>query len=81
MLQLWSSKSYYSDCKAPLKKPRDQNNTTGKNEQKSSGRVFFLPTKYAANSSGTITGILFIGNSNATVVFDTGATHSFVSTS
>ncbi|XP_063942338.1 uncharacterized protein LOC135150117 [Daucus carota subsp. sativus] len=27
------------DCKAPLKKSGDQNNNTGKNEQKSSGRV------------------------------------------
>ncbi|XP_063941268.1 uncharacterized protein LOC135149473 [Daucus carota subsp. sativus] len=69
------------DCKAPLKKSGDQNNKDGKNEQKSSGRVFSLTAKDAANSSGTITGTLPIGNSNATVLFDTGATHTFVSTS
>ena len=33
------------------------------------------------STSGTITGTLSIGNKNATVLFDTGATHSFVSTS
>ncbi|WOH01704.1 hypothetical protein DCAR_0521089 [Daucus carota subsp. sativus] len=69
------------DCKAPLKKSGDQNNNNGKNEQKNSGRVFSLTAKDAANSSGTITGTLSIGNCDATVLFDTGATHSFVSTS
>ena len=69
------------DCKASLKRSRDHNNVSGKNNQKNIGRVFSLTAKDAANTSGTIIGTLSIGNRNATVLFDTGATHSFVSTS
>ncbi|XP_074323035.1 uncharacterized protein LOC141659982 [Apium graveolens] len=69
------------DCKQPLKKSGDQNDQNGRNNQKTSGRVFSIIAKDAANTPGTITGTLSIGNRNATVLFDTGATHSFVSTS
>nr|XP_017250328.1 PREDICTED: uncharacterized protein LOC108220937 [Daucus carota subsp. sativus] len=64
------------DCKAPLKKLGDPNNTTRMNELKIFGRVFSLTAEDAANSSCTITGTLPFGNSNATVLFDTGVTHS-----
>ena len=40
------------DCKAPLKKPEEQNNTKGNDEQKGSGRVFSLTANDVANSSG-----------------------------
>ena len=44
-------------------------------------RVFSITANDAANTSGTILGTLSIGNRNASSLFDTGATHSFVSTS
>ncbi|XP_074323609.1 uncharacterized protein LOC141660519 [Apium graveolens] len=69
------------DYKQPLKKSRDQNDQNWRNNQKTGGRVFSITAKDAANTPGTITGTLLIGNRNATVLFDTGATHSFVSTS
>ncbi|WOG92735.1 hypothetical protein DCAR_0312010 [Daucus carota subsp. sativus] len=57
----WISRACYNcgrqghtirDCKAPLKKSGDPNDTSGKDEQKSSGRVFSLTANDAANSSG-----------------------------
>ncbi|XP_074335508.1 uncharacterized protein LOC141672725 [Apium graveolens] len=69
------------DCKQPLKKSGDQNDQNGRNNQKTGGRVFSITAKDAVNTPGTITGTLLIGNRNATVLFDTSATHSFVSTS
>ncbi|GJT58365.1 putative reverse transcriptase domain-containing protein [Tanacetum coccineum] len=45
-----------------------------------SGRVFALTQDQAANTSGTITGALFIFGRAVFVLFDTGATHSVIST-
>ncbi|GJS30487.1 putative reverse transcriptase domain-containing protein [Tanacetum coccineum] len=45
-----------------------------------SGRVFALTQDQAANTSGTITGTLFIFGRAVFVLFDTGATHSVIST-
>ncbi|KAM0052559.1 putative transcription factor interactor and regulator CCHC(Zn) family [Helianthus debilis subsp. tardiflorus] len=43
------------------------------------GRVFALSTTDAANTSGTVSGNLQLGDRNIYVLFDTGATHSVVS--
>ncbi|GKA32333.1 putative nucleotidyltransferase, ribonuclease H [Tanacetum coccineum] len=45
-----------------------------------SGRVFALTQDQAANTSGTIIGALFIFRRAVFVLFDTGATHSVIST-
>ncbi|GJW21164.1 retrotransposon protein, putative, ty3-gypsy subclass [Tanacetum coccineum] len=45
-----------------------------------SGRVFALTQDQAANATGTITGTLFIFGRAVFVLFDTGATHSVIST-
>ncbi|GJR96476.1 putative nucleotidyltransferase, ribonuclease H [Tanacetum coccineum] len=45
-----------------------------------SGRVFALTQDQAANATGTITGALFIFRRAVFVLFDTGATHSVIST-
>ncbi|GJU39626.1 putative reverse transcriptase domain-containing protein [Tanacetum coccineum] len=45
-----------------------------------SGRVFALTQDQAANATGTITGALFIFGRAVFVLFDTGATHSVIST-
>ncbi|XP_074347164.1 uncharacterized protein LOC141685994 [Apium graveolens] len=60
---------------ADFRKQREMENQKRKRDDDSS--------KFQKNggSAGTIMGILFIGNRNATVLFDTGVTHSFVSTS
>nr|GEW21806.1 reverse transcriptase domain-containing protein [Tanacetum cinerariifolium] len=44
-----------------------------------SGRVFAITKGQAANTSGTITGMLFIYGHAVFVLFDTGATHSVIS--
>nr|GFA28847.1 hypothetical protein [Tanacetum cinerariifolium] len=44
-----------------------------------SGRVFAITEGYAANTSGTITGTLFIYGHAVFVLFDTGATHYVIS--
>nr|GFB47603.1 putative reverse transcriptase domain-containing protein [Tanacetum cinerariifolium] len=44
-----------------------------------SGRVFAITEGHAANTSGTITGTLFIYGHAVFVLFDTGATHSVIS--
>nr|GEY47112.1 putative reverse transcriptase domain-containing protein [Tanacetum cinerariifolium] len=44
-----------------------------------SGRVFAITEGHAANSSGTITGTLFIYGHTVSVLLDTGATHSAIS--
>ncbi|XP_074355489.1 uncharacterized protein LOC141695133 [Apium graveolens] len=69
------------DCQMPPKKPWDRKDQGEKSNQKTSGRVFSITIKYAASTPGTISGSLSVGNGNAIVLFDTGATHSFVSTS
>ncbi|GKD69676.1 putative reverse transcriptase domain-containing protein [Tanacetum coccineum] len=45
-----------------------------------SGRVFALTQDQAANTSGTITGALFIFGRAVFVLFDTGVTHFVIST-
>ncbi|GJX24059.1 reverse transcriptase domain-containing protein [Tanacetum coccineum] len=44
------------------------------------GRVYATTRDQAAKTSGTITGILYIDDRTAFVLFDTGATHSIIST-
>ncbi|GKG29069.1 reverse transcriptase domain-containing protein, partial [Tanacetum coccineum] len=44
------------------------------------GRVYATTRDQAAKTSGTITGILYIDDHIAFVLFDTGATHSIIST-
>nr|GFB53298.1 hypothetical protein [Tanacetum cinerariifolium] len=52
--------------------------TSGQADKKpgASGRVFAITEGHAANTSGTITGTLFIYGHAVFVLFDTGATHS-----
>ncbi|XP_074374411.1 uncharacterized protein LOC141714814 [Apium graveolens] len=69
------------DCQMPPKKPWDRKDQGEKSNQKTFGHVFSITAKDAANTPGTISGSLSVGNENAIVLFDTGATHSFVSTS
>ncbi|XP_074363086.1 uncharacterized protein LOC141703458 [Apium graveolens] len=69
------------DCQMPPKNPWDRRDQGEKNNQKTSGRVFSITAKDAASTPSTISGSLFVGNGNAIVLFDTGATHSFISTS
>nr|GFC74289.1 hypothetical protein [Tanacetum cinerariifolium] len=44
-----------------------------------SGRVFAITEDHATKTSGTITGTLFIYGHAVFVLFDTGATHSVIS--
>ncbi|GKG40551.1 reverse transcriptase domain-containing protein, partial [Tanacetum coccineum] len=44
------------------------------------GRVYATTRDQAAKTSGTITGILYIDDCTVFVLFDTGATHSIIST-
>nr|GFB84030.1 putative reverse transcriptase domain-containing protein [Tanacetum cinerariifolium] len=55
--------------------------TSGQADKKpgASGRVFAITEGHAANTSGTITGTLFIYGHAVFVLFDTGATHSVIS--
>nr|GFB07195.1 putative reverse transcriptase domain-containing protein [Tanacetum cinerariifolium] len=55
--------------------------TSGQADKKpgASGRVFAITEGHAANTSGTITGTLFIYGHVVFVLFDTGATHSVIS--
>nr|GFA94301.1 hypothetical protein [Tanacetum cinerariifolium] len=55
--------------------------TSGQADKKpgASGRVFAITKGHAANTSGTITGILFIYGHAVFVLFDTGATHYVIS--
>nr|GEW54686.1 hypothetical protein [Tanacetum cinerariifolium] len=55
--------------------------TSGQADKKpgASGRVFAITEGQAANTSGTITGTLFINGHAVFVLFDTGATHSVIS--
>nr|GFB26344.1 zinc finger, CCHC-type, retrotransposon Gag domain protein [Tanacetum cinerariifolium] len=55
--------------------------TSGQADKKpgASGRIFAITEGHAANSSGTITGTLFIYGHAVFVLFDTGATHSVIS--
>nr|GEZ62425.1 hypothetical protein [Tanacetum cinerariifolium] len=67
-----------------LQKDYKKNTTTstsGQADKKSgaSGRVFAITEGQAANTSGTITDTLFIYGHAVFVLFDTGATHSVIS--
>nr|GFC28454.1 hypothetical protein [Tanacetum cinerariifolium] len=55
--------------------------TSGQADKKpgASGRVFAITEGNVANTSGTITGTLFIYGHAVFVLFDTGATHSVIS--
>nr|GFB64293.1 putative reverse transcriptase domain-containing protein [Tanacetum cinerariifolium] len=55
--------------------------TSGQADKKpgATGRVFAITEGHAANTSGTITGTLFIYGHAVFVLFDTGATHSVIS--
>nr|GEV07131.1 zinc finger, CCHC-type, retrotransposon Gag domain protein [Tanacetum cinerariifolium] len=55
--------------------------TSGQADKKpgASGRVFAITEGHAANTSGTITGTLFSYGHAVFVLFDTGATHSVIS--
>nr|GFA76484.1 putative reverse transcriptase domain-containing protein [Tanacetum cinerariifolium] len=55
--------------------------TSGQADKKpvASGRVFAITEDHATKTSGTITGILFIYRHVVFVLFDTGATHSVIS--
>nr|GFC61175.1 hypothetical protein [Tanacetum cinerariifolium] len=55
--------------------------TSGQADKKpgASGRVFAITEGHAANTSGTITGTLLIYGHVVFVLFDTGATHSVIS--
>nr|GFC90789.1 hypothetical protein [Tanacetum cinerariifolium] len=55
--------------------------TSGQADKKPgvSGRVFAITEGHAAKTSGTITGTLFIYGHAVFVLFDTGATHSVIS--
>nr|GFB17869.1 putative reverse transcriptase domain-containing protein [Tanacetum cinerariifolium] len=67
-----------------LQKDCKKNNsasTYGQADKKAgaSGHVFAISEDHAANTSGTITGTLFIYGHAVFVLFDTGATHSVIS--
>nr|GFC81738.1 hypothetical protein [Tanacetum cinerariifolium] len=55
--------------------------TSGQADKKpgATGRVFAITEGHAANTSGTITGTQFIYGHAVFVLFDTGATHSVIS--
>nr|GEV17830.1 putative reverse transcriptase domain-containing protein [Tanacetum cinerariifolium] len=55
--------------------------TSGQADKKpgASGRVFAITEGHTANTSGTITGTLFIYGHAVFMLFDTGATHSVIS--
>jgi hypothetical protein len=65
------------DCPAFTQK-KDDNDDQSK---KGKARVFTLTQKDADENSNVIAGILLISNTPAYVLFDSGATHSFISTS
>ncbi|XP_074374017.1 uncharacterized protein LOC141714394 [Apium graveolens] len=60
---------------------QSQNQQGGNQGQRDTGRVYATTARNASNILGTISGTLFIGNKDARVLFDTGATHSVVSSS
>nr|GFD14836.1 reverse transcriptase domain-containing protein [Tanacetum cinerariifolium] len=67
-----------------LLKDFKKNNTASTSRQANnkpgaSGRVFAITEGHAANTSGTITGTLSIYGHAVFVLFDTGATHSVIS--
>ena len=61
-----------SDCKKPRKVPE-------KNKIVYKGRVFALTEEEAQEALTVVTGTLLFNGSYAKVLFDSGATHSFIS--
>jgi hypothetical protein len=66
------------DCRAPTNNPTNQNRP---GEQWNTGptHVYALTPGDAATSNEVVTGTLLISSRQATVLFDSGATHSFMS--
>ncbi|CAA3033634.1 Hypothetical predicted protein, partial [Olea europaea subsp. europaea] len=75
----WCGKSRHiaRDCPTFAQR-KDDNNDQNK---KGKARVFTLTQKDAEGNSNVITGILLAANTPTYILFDSGATHSFVSTS
>nr|GFC43381.1 reverse transcriptase domain-containing protein [Tanacetum cinerariifolium] len=71
-----SNRSTNSDCK---KNTTASTYCQADKKPGASGRVFAITEGHAANTSGTITGTLFIYGHVMFVLFDTGATHSVIS--
>ncbi|GJY78995.1 putative nucleotidyltransferase, ribonuclease H [Tanacetum coccineum] len=57
------------------------NRNGGGNNQRATGRIFAMTAHQAATSQGTVSGILSLRGSKAYVLFDTGSTHSVISSS
>nr|AXI69408.1 Reverse Transcriptase [Olea europaea subsp. europaea] len=66
----------FKDCPTFTPKKDDNNDQN----QKGKARVFAMTQKDAEENSNVIAGTLLIANTPAYVLFDSGATHSFVST-
>nr|GEZ28746.1 retrotransposon protein, putative, Ty3-gypsy subclass [Tanacetum cinerariifolium] len=64
------------DCKKGSASNRGNKNNK---PQATSGRVFALTTKQAANAPGTILGTLYMYDRDVFILFDIGSTHSVVS--
>ena len=60
---------------------RGGNNAGNGGPRNTGGRVFALTANQAAQAPGTVSGTLFVGNREASVLFDTGSTHSIVALS
>ncbi|GJW33445.1 putative nucleotidyltransferase, ribonuclease H, partial [Tanacetum coccineum] len=57
------------------------NRNGGGNNQRATGRIFAMTAHQATTSQGTVSGILSLRGSKAYVLFDTGSTHSVISSS
>jgi hypothetical protein len=66
------------DCRAPANNPTNQNHP-GEQQNTGPACVYSLTPGDAAESNEVVTGTLLISTGQATVIFDSGATHSFVS--
>jgi hypothetical protein len=66
------------DCRAPANNPTNQNRP-GEQRNTALARVYALTPGDEAALDEVVTGTLLISPHQATVLFDSGATHSFVS--
>jgi len=66
------------DCRAPANNPTNHNHP-GEQRNTAPARVYALTPGDAAASNEIVTSTLLISSRQATVLFDSGATHSFVS--
>jgi hypothetical protein len=66
------------DCRAPANNPTNQNRP-GEQRNTAPARVYALTLGDTAVSNEVVTGTLLISSHQATVLFDSSATHSFVS--